>query len=169
MQAHCRPNAIPDPARNGANKGSLDLDSVVQGAYGELLRRVAQSPLNFNFTWHGTSFSGSISGHDDGLRMYLQSNLADIPFSAENAAARGDLLAIVDTHRGGKPAELRVVQGQNLVLDSTLDLPAEGLETVNGIISTLTVMVLRSAPYLDLLAKRASEIREISAPHSQEA
>ena len=143
--------AQPDAASSG-----LQADTASHGAYGELLRRVVKSPLNFAFNWRGVDFTGTFDAHQDGIALTLHSDLAALPYSAENAGQRDQLLAVVDAFRGDALGKLKVVSGQKIVIESGIDLSDAGEGTVGNIIAGLTIMVLRVAPYLDLLAEGAA-------------
>lgn len=139
----------------------LNVDAVAPNAYSELQRRVADSPLRFSFTWRETEFRATVEAGEDGLRLTLQNDLAPLPYSAEDKSRRGNLLAIVDTRDGDSAGKLRVVRGRDIVLEAGIELPQECGNTVNNIISTLTILVLRAAPHLDLLAERATSFDEL--------
>ena len=143
--------ALPDAA-----SGALEADPASLGAYGELLRRVVKSPLNFGFNWRGVDFTGTFDAHQDGIGLTLHSDLAALPYSAENAGQRDELLAVVDAFRGDAVGKLKVVSGQKIVIENGVDLSDSGDGTVGNIITGLTIMVLRLAPYLDLLAEGAA-------------
>ncbi len=143
--------AQPDAASSG-----IKADTASLGAYGELLRRVVKSPLNFSFNWRGADFTGTFDAHQDGIALTLHSDLAALPYSAEDADQRDELLAVVDAFRGDAVGKLKVASGQKIVLESSIDLSDTGQGTVGNIIAGLTIMVLRLAPYLDLLAEGAA-------------
>ncbi len=126
------------------------------GSYDELLRRVAASPQSFSFDWRGVKFMACLDGHDGGLRLTLHSDLTALPYSAEDAGERKDLLAVVDSIGTGRESKFRVVCGQKIVIEDSIDLTNTIGSTVNSIVTSLTILVLRLAPYLDLLAERAS-------------
>lgn len=143
--------AQPDAASSGLKAGPASL-----GAYGELLRRVVKSPLNFGFNWRGVDFTGTFDAHQDGIGLTLHSDLAALPYSAEDADQRDALLAVVDAFRGDAVGKLKVASGQKIVIESGIDLSDTSAGTVGDIIAGLTIMVLRVAPYLDLLAEGAT-------------
>ena len=136
-------------ARNGE-------DFFGTGAYGDLMRRAKQQPLNFSFEWRETDFMCTVESIDDGMRLSLRSALAAIPYSAENAAARGELLAVVDTYAGGSDAKLMVYQAHKVMLEHEIVLPPSLGDTVANIVTQLTMLVLNTAAYLDLIAEVSS-------------
>lgn len=141
-------------------------DAIAPDAYHELQRRVADSPLHFSFTWRETEFRATVKAGEGGLRLTLQNDLAPLPYSVEDKSRRNNLLAVVDTHHGDSAAKLRVVRGRDVVLEGGIELPRESGNTVNDIVSTLTILVLRAAPHLDLLAERATSLDGMnSTPH----
>ncbi len=140
----------------GRASSGFKADTASLGAYGELLRRVVKSPLNFAFNWRGVDFTGTFDAHHDGIGLTLHSDLAALPYSAENAGQRGEMLAVVDAFRDDAMGKLKVVSGQKIVIESGVDLSDSGDGTVGNIITGLTIMVLRLAPYLDLLAEGAA-------------
>ena len=125
-------------------------------AYGDLLRRAMDAPLTFSFAWHGRDFKGIFEAIDGGMRLSLRSDLATVPFSAEDAAARGDLLAVVDSWDGNTDGTLKVVQGQRIVLENEIPLPRTPDGTISSVVTNLALLVLYAAPYLDLIAEYAS-------------
>ncbi|MCH7941798.1 MAG: hypothetical protein IIB67_01050 [Proteobacteria bacterium] len=142
--------AVTDVA---ARKGQ-DLFEI--GAYGDLMRRAKEQPLSFTFDWRGTDFMGTVESIDDGMRLSLRSSLATLPYSAENAAARGELLAVVDTYAGGGDAKLMVYQGHKVMLEHEIVLPPSLGDTVTTIVTQLTMLVLNTAAYLDLIVEFSS-------------
>ena len=125
-------------------------------AYGELLRRAMEAPLTFSFTWQGRDFMGTFEAIDGGMRLSLQSDLATVPYSAEDPVARGDLLAVVDSLDGHTEGTLKVVQGQRIVLESEIPMPRTPDGTISSVVTNLALLVLNAAPYLDLIAEYAS-------------
>ncbi len=155
-----------DPVDAGRLSG-FDIETAALGAYGELLRRVVHAPLSFTFSWRNIDFTGSFEGRDDGIRLVLDSNLANIPYTGEDAATRHNLLAVVDASRDERAGKLRVIDGRKIVFKSEIEMPTDPVGTVDSIVATLTVLVLRVAPYLDLLAERASAYRDLTATECQ--
>lgn len=155
-----------DPVHAGRSSG-FDIETAALGAYGELLRRVVHAPLSFKFSWRNIDFSGSFEGRDDGIRLVLDSNLANVPYTGEDAAGRHNLLAVVDASRDERAGKLRVIDGRKIVLKSEIEIPTDPVGTVDSIVATLTVPVLRVAPFLDLLAERASAYRDPTATQCQ--
>ena len=48
---------------------------------------------------------------------------------------------------------LRVVSGQTIVLENAIDLPRSVGGAASNIVTSLTLLVLNTAPFLDLLAE----------------
>ena len=132
----------------------------------ELMRRLVAKPRKFSFNWRGVDFTALLEGLDGGLRLTLHSDLAALPYSAEDAGERANLLAVVDTSGTGREGRLRVVCGQKIVIEDSIDLTLTVGATVNSIITSLTILVLRLAPCLDLLAERAAVNGELAAAPS---
>lgn len=150
----------------GDGSNGLTTDVTPPNAYCELQRRVADSPLRFSFTWRETEFRATVEAGEGWLRLTLQNDLAPLPYSVEGKSRRNSLLAIVDTHHGEPAGKLRVVRGRDVVLEGGIELPRGSGNTVNDIVSTLTILVLRAAPHLDLLAERATSLEGLnSTPH----
>ncbi len=128
-------------------------DAMLPGSYGALLRRVLRAPLRFTFSWRGIDFTGTFETLEKGIRLSLQSDLGSLPYSAEDARARGGLLAIVNACGDGSSGMLKVVSGQTIVLENAIDLPRSVGGGASNIVTSLTLLVLNTAPFLDLLAE----------------
>lgn len=139
-----------------ASRGCLDPPVAAVDAYSDLKRRVDNAPLHFSFTWRQTEFDATVEARDDGLRLTLKNTLVPLPFSAENKNRRADLLAIVDTQNDNGIGKLKIIRGQDVILEGGIALIKDDRNTANNIVSTLTALVLRVAPHLDLLAEDAS-------------
>jgi len=120
------------------------------------MRRATKAPLSFGFVWHGMDFSGSLEAINGGMRLSLQSNLAQLPYSAEDAKSRGDLLAVVDTLDGNTDGLLQVVQGQKIILENEIPMPRTSAGDISSVVANLALLVLNAAPYLDLIAEFAA-------------
>ena len=128
-------------------------DAMSSGSYGALLRRVLRAPLRFTFSWRGIDFTGPFETLEKGIRLSLQSDLGSLPYSAEDdARTRDGLLAIVDAYGNGSSGMLKVVSGQTIVLETAIDLPRSVGGGASNIVTSLTLLVLNTAPFLDLLA-----------------
>lgn len=127
--------------------------AMPSGSYAALLRRALRAPLRFTFSWRGIEFTGTFETLEKGMRLSLQVELGSLPFSAENARARGGLLAIVDASGDGSSGTLKVVSGQTVVLENAIDLPRPTSAATSNIVTSLTLLVLNTAPFLDLLAE----------------
>lgn len=125
-------------------------------AYGELLRRAMDAPLNFYFTWNDRDFIGTFEAVDGGIRLSLQSDLAAVPYSAEDVGARNDMFAVVDSWDGNAEGKLKVVQGQKIVLENDIPMPRTPDGTISSVVTNLALLVLNAAPYLDLIAEYTS-------------
>ncbi len=143
------PAIVDSAGHNGRNRFEA-------GAYGELMRRAKQKPLSFSFVWRGSDFMGRVESISDGMRLSLRSDLAALPYSAENIAVRGDLLAVVDTYAGGSEARLMVFHGRTIMLEHEIVLPESHGDTMATLVTHLTMLVLNTAPYLDLIAEFTS-------------
>ena len=135
----------------------IDLGPASLGAYGELLKRASAQPLAFRFDWRGVDFQGLVSGRDDGLRMTLETTVAEFPYTAENLSAREEMLAVIDATCNPNLGRIRVVQGHKIILENEFELPDDVGTTINGIVVTLTIMVLRATPYLQALSECIKE------------
>jgi hypothetical protein len=133
-----------------------DDDRPAVDAYSELMRRARNAPLNFSFAWHGMDFGGTLESIEGGMRMSLQSKLAELPYSAEDARARGNLLAVVDTLDGHTEGLLKVVKGQTIVLENEIPMPRTPTGSISSVVTNLALLVLNAAPYLDLIAEFAN-------------
>jgi hypothetical protein len=135
------------------DEADSELNRFEAGSYGELMRRAKDQPLSFSFDWRGSQFMGLVECLETGMRLSLRSSLAAIPYSAENADTRGDMLAVVDTCAGGSEAKLMVYQGSTIMLEHEIELPRSLDNTVANIVTQLTMLVMNTAPYLDLIAE----------------
>ena len=151
-----------------ASQVCLDPPVAVVDAYSDLKRRTDNAPLHFSFTWRQTAFDATVEAGDDGLRLTLKNNLGALPFSAEDKNRRADLLAIVDADKDSGAARLKIVRGQDIVLEGGFPLIKNDGNMANNIVSTLTTLVLRAAPHLDLLAENASSFEGLpNTPNSK--
>ena len=133
--------------------GGHPRDTMSSGAYTALLRRAMRAPLRFTFSWRGIDFTGTFETLEKGMRLSLQVDLGSLPFSAEDARVRGGLLAIVDAYGDCSSGTLKVVSGQTIVLENAIDLPRSVGGAASNIVTSLTLLVLNTAPFLDLLAE----------------
>ena len=161
------PAIAGDEAAEG--KGRIDADALEAGAYGQLMRRAKREPLGFSFVWRGSDFRGTVESIGEGMRLSLRSDLAAIPFSAENAAARGDLLAVVDTCAGSSEAKLMVFQGRTVMLEHEIALPDSQADTMATLVTHLTILVLNTAAYLDLIAEFTASKAKVSKAEASKA
>jgi hypothetical protein len=104
-------------------------------------------PMAFQFRWREQRFRGSITATSHGCRMALTTLL---PSRAEVGPDGGWLVAVIDIEQGQSRSAIKLLAGQHVVLDDRVDLPAAAL-AVDGLVSGLTLVVLATAPYLDLL------------------
>lgn len=143
-------------ATGGAADGAVDIfdaEPLESGAYGELMRRAHERPLSFCFTWRGTNFKSTVVSDGEGMRLSLTSDLAEVPFSVENAAARSELFAVGESFVDDNDNKLTVVQGRTITLEHEVPLPEDQSDTMATLVTQLTMLVLNSAPYLDLIAE----------------
>ena len=145
----------PGNGPDGQSKG-LQIDSAAHGSYGVLRQRLAESSLNFTFNWRGVDFSGRFEAREGGVRLTLHSDVASLPYSAEDPDGREGMLAVVDTFRDDNSGTLKVVCGRKIVIEDVIELAGMAGNTATNIVTSLTVLVLRLAPCLDLLAERAA-------------
>lgn len=157
MQTNSAPQTEDGATAAGGGGNGADPCGIQSiDTYGELLRRAMDAPLTFIFTWHDRDFKGTFEAIDGGMRLSLQSDLATVPYSAEDSVARGDLLAVVDSWDGHADGKLRVVQGQRIVLENDIPMPRTPDGTISSVVTNLALLVLYAAPYLDLIAEYAS-------------
>ncbi len=90
------------------------------------------------------------------MRLTLHSDLASLPYSAEDAGARSGLLGVVDVFNDETVGTLKVVSGQKIIIETSIDLPQSTGNAASDIVANLTLLVLRAAPYLDLFADGAA-------------
>ncbi len=135
--------------------GVPPIEAALAGAYGALRQRLLDSPLKFAFNWHGIEFTGRFSALDEGVRLTLHSDLAALPYSAEDAGARSGLLGVFDVFNDETVGTLKVVSGQKIIIEKSIDLPQSTGDAASDIVANLTILVLRAAPYLDLFADGA--------------
>ena len=100
-------------------------------------------------------FSGSLEAINSGMLLSLQSSLAQLPYSAEDAKSRGDLLAVVDTLDGNTDGLLKVVQGQKIMLENEIPMLRTSAGNISSVVANLALLVLNAVPYLDLIAEFA--------------
>ena len=146
-----------DPSAAGSealgDKNILDVPAIELGAYGELMRRANEQPLSFSFVWRGTSFQSTVDSDGKAMRLSLTSDLTAIPYSVENAVARGDLFAVGESFVDDNETKLTVSRGHTITLEHEIALPDSRSDTMVTLVTQLTMLVLDSAPYLDLIAE----------------
>ena len=142
-------------AQPGRPTNGTPIAPVCLGSYGELRRRLAGSPLNFTFNWHGIEFAGRFDASKNGIALALRGQFGSLPYSAEDSAARSELIGVIEASPDVPAGRLKVVCGRKTVLDTTIDLPRVKGNTASEIVACLAVMVLRAAPYLELIAGSA--------------
>ena len=150
----------------GPDVDALDLQAASLGAYGALLKRVSDKPLTFRFAWRDVTFQALVSGRDDGLRLSIEADMADVPYSIEDIEARKDMLAVIDATGDDRLGRICVVQGHKIVLENEFELPENGGNTINSIIATLTIMVLRATPYLEAVSDYIKDVG-LASPESE--
>lgn len=150
----------------GPDMDALDLQTASLGAYGALLKRVSDKPLTFRFTWRDVTFRALVSGRDDGLRLSIETDMADVPYSVEDIETRKDMLAVIDATGDDRLGRICVVQGHKIVLENEFELPENAGNTINSIITTLTIMVLRATPYLEAVSDYIKDVGAAS-PESE--
>jgi hypothetical protein len=60
-------------------------------------------------------------------------------------------VAVIDIEPSQSQAQIKLVAGQDALLDETFAVPPAPL-AVDGFVTSLTIVVLSAAPYLDLLS-----------------
>ncbi len=133
----------------------IDIGTLMGGAYGALSRRAEEAPIEFGFSWRGIDFHGRIEAPQGRLRLALASEIASLPFSVEDPEARKSAIAVVEAASRDDNG-IRVVHGHKVVLESRMDIADRRIDTIKGLVSLLTVLVLRTAPYLDFLSGRGA-------------
>ncbi len=146
----------------GPDVDALDLQAASLGAYGALLKRVSDKPLTFRFAWRDVTFRALVSGRDDGLRLSIEADMADVPYSVEDIETRKDMLAVIDATGDDRLGRICVVQGHKIVLENEFELPENSGNTINSIIATLTIMVLRATPYLEAVGGYIKDVGRAS-------
>ncbi len=155
--------AAQETAHTPAESRPLDIDSAERGAYDALLRRVADAPVSFDFTWRGIDFRGRIESCNGRLRLAITSTIAALPFSVESPEARQAAIAAVKGKSGADLGDIHLRNGNRIVFETMLELVDQGVGMVNNLVTLLTVAVLRAAPYLDLIAERTVSYRTAAA------
>lgn len=135
-----------------AQAGPIGVKSVTVDENGALSKHAPQFPLNFDFEWRSSSFKGTVESTASGLTLTLATTLAEIPFTAEDAGRRSQLLAQIgdDSHHA---SGLMVRDGNRVVFSRGIPLSEEDGLTADSLITDLAIMVLTAAPCLDAMAE----------------
>lgn len=143
----------------------LEMGRIVWRADGRLERRGEGESLSFKFVYRGIRFEGRLDMNDTG-KMAITADLGPLPYTAESAGARHQLLRLA---RGAASK-----QGLHLVVshDQQIRIAAEGTtprpRTPVCCLATLCSLLLRLRPWLDLIglalddSRRAAAIRAAS-------
>jgi hypothetical protein len=107
----------------------------------------ATKPMLFEFTWRSRRFRGSIAPQARGCRVALTTFLGD---PDAGAGASGSLVAVIDLDSRRSQGRIKLVSSHDVLIDESLELPGSRL-AVDGLVSSLAIVVLAAAPYLDLL------------------
>ncbi|CAA7612982.1 conserved hypothetical protein [Magnetospirillum sp. SS-4] len=106
--------------------------------------------VQFDFRFRDVLFAGRIEQSEGRAHLKLVGDMGPMPFSAEAPAARAGLARIVEAanaHLGGAP--FRVTQGRILLGgDIEVAVPV----TATGLIASVTLFLLPSLDYVDLIA-----------------
>ncbi|MSO69006.1 MAG: hypothetical protein EXQ98_01800 [Alphaproteobacteria bacterium] len=131
----------------------IELGGVVIGADGELSRREPKFPIAFQFNWREMNFEGDVARVDGALVLKITADVATVPFSAEDAERRAQLLSLLRAGAPDSEEPLLVLSPSNvLTLRRQIELPRDVALTADRLIIETATAVLMSAPYLDLMA-----------------
>ncbi len=146
------PGAIKSIGEIGKTNGPIELHSVTVAPDGALKRQAPRLPMDFRFTWRDIDFQGDIDEWGQGVRLRLQTDLGPLPYTAQDADARQNLIALITSAQSGEPCKLEIIEGQTVVLTNEIDLPGVQEFSVRGIVTHIAVLLLAVAPYLDFIA-----------------
>jgi hypothetical protein len=107
----------------------------------------ATKSMLFQFTWRSRRFRGSIAPRARGCRVALTTFLGA---PDGGGAVSGSLVAVIDLDSPRSQGRIKLVSGHDVLMDELLELPGSRL-AVDGLVSSLAIVVLAAAPYLDLL------------------
>ncbi|PCJ38874.1 MAG: hypothetical protein COA81_11655 [Alphaproteobacteria bacterium] len=83
------------PVKQKTENLSQDIDQILSHMTARITESDIAFPINFTFIWHNITFTAkvtSVIGRDDYFALTLTANLGYLPFSAEDAARRKNLL-----------------------------------------------------------------------------
>lgn len=114
---------------------------------------LAGKSSDFEFTFEYLSFMFAVKAASESQRTHMsfRANLGRVPFTSENARNRSRVLAIVDVAGQMLGSKVHIDSGQRIMLaeEFYFDEPL----TPNLLLSKLAQMLIRSKPYLEILAE----------------
>ncbi len=125
---------------------------------GEISRCAPDLPISFGFAWRGMTFDGEVAQANGALILRISTDVATVPFSAENTDRRQQLLSLLKASEAGpRRASIALSPNNRLVLLRDIELPRDAGLTATSLVSHAAIAVLESAPYLDLMAEQGVE------------
>ena len=140
------PNSSPG-LDDGNGAGAVNASKV--GRFDQLLDQAKQNlgrleprpPLKFSFIWRGRPFSARLEPAGKGARLKLRGDLGVVPFSAENADGRHDLVSLANGNLDDPVARFHIGRDQRMFLLGEADIP--GHLTPAAIFGWTTWLALR--------------------------
>jgi hypothetical protein len=130
----------------------IEMYGVTVNPDGGLTRSAPQFPINFGFRWRNMGFRGEVNREEMTLSMTIMADVGRIPFSAESAGQREQMLEVAAQIGAAGAGEVRMLPGGALALTRQSELASERL-THRALITQIATDLLSAAPYLDILAE----------------
>lgn len=150
--------------RSIVDGGPFAMNTLIVETNGTITRS-APRPVRFAFTVGGQAFEGLAERNDEGGELLVTGELCPMPFSAEDAEARRDLLHILrrcSSHVPGVRFSLNA--RQRVALEGTLAIPQP--MSPRQLVGSAAKIVADAMPWIALLSEAAGRIQARRAGRS---
>ena len=152
---------MSEPAPHLESHEDTRLGTLAERAHEELSRLALNAPLRFSFDWHGAKFTAQVTA-DEGERLVLRlhGDVAAVPFTAENPAARATLIELLPLVSDDLGSRFYISQQQRILCHGEMML-TEPLNRATVIGGTATFL-LALKPQLDAVQRGCGQ--SVGAP-----